>query len=57
MSRPRDRISILCGGVLNMKRETNQKKNRLWVAMLRDPQFWVPIVILIAGLILLSVIQ
>jgi hypothetical protein len=40
-----------------MQRETNQKKNRWYAAMFRDVQFWVPVAVFLAGLILLSVIQ
>lgn len=43
--------------MLNSGRETNERKNPWWAAMFRDEQFWVPLVILIAGLILLSAIQ
>ena len=42
---------------MNNERETTVNKNRWWVAMLRDPQFWVPLAVLITGLILLSAIQ
>jgi hypothetical protein len=37
--------------------DTTDTKNFWWVAMLRDVQFWVPLLILIAGLILVSAIQ
>ncbi len=37
--------------------DTNDTKNCWWPAMIRDVQFWVPLVILLAGLILLSAIQ
>lgn len=32
-------------------------KNRWWTAMVRDPQFWVPVAVLLTGVILLSFIQ
>lgn len=37
--------------------ERNEKRHRWWTAMIRDVQFWVPLAILVAGLILLSIIQ
>jgi hypothetical protein len=42
---------------MNQHGETTANRNRWWIAMLRDPQFWIPLAILLSGLILLSMIQ
>lgn len=43
--------------MLNPQRDSNEIKHRWWTAMFRDAQFWVPLAILFAGLIVLAVIQ
>ncbi len=42
---------------MNKDWETTAKRHRWWTAMLRDPQFWVPLAVLFTGLILLRAIQ
>jgi hypothetical protein len=35
----------------------NGRKNNWWIAMFRDVQFWVPLAVLLGGLMLLRAIQ
>jgi hypothetical protein len=42
--------------MINEKR-TENGSGKWWVAMFRDAQFWVPLAVLLGGLILLRAIQ
>jgi len=43
--------------MLEDNRRVNGRKRAWWVAMFHDIQFWVPLAVLLAGLILLRAIQ
>jgi hypothetical protein len=43
--------------MLDENRRVNGRKRAWWVAMFRDVQFWVPLAVLLGGLILLRAIQ
>jgi len=43
--------------MLDENRTVNGRRRAWWVTMFRDVQFWVPLAVLLGGLILLRVIQ
>jgi len=43
--------------MIDENRNVNGRSRTWWVAMFRDVQFWVPVVVLLTGLILLRAIQ
>jgi hypothetical protein len=43
--------------MINEKSTENGRSAKWWVAMFRDVQFWVPLAVLLAGLIILRAIQ
>jgi hypothetical protein len=43
--------------MINEKRSEKGRSGKWWVAMFRDVQFWVPLAVLLAGLIVLRAIQ
>jgi hypothetical protein len=43
--------------MINEKRIENGSGRKWWFAMLRDVHFWVPLAVLLAGLIVLRAIQ
>jgi len=43
--------------MLEENRRVKGRKRAWWVAMFRDVQFWVPLAVLLGGLILLRAIQ
>jgi hypothetical protein len=43
--------------MINEKRTEYGRSGKWWVAMFRDVQFWVPVAVLLAGLIVLRAIQ
>jgi hypothetical protein len=43
--------------MINQKCTDNLKGGKWWVAMFRDVQFWVPLAVLLTGLIILRAIQ
>jgi hypothetical protein len=43
--------------MINEKHTENGRSGKWWVTMLRDAQFWVPLAVLLAGLIILRAIQ
>ncbi len=43
--------------VINENRSVNRRSGTWWVAMFRDVQFWVPLAVLLSGLIILTAIQ
>jgi hypothetical protein len=40
-----------------MHNEQENQTQRWWAAMLRDPHWWVPVIVLVAGLIMLQWIR
>jgi hypothetical protein len=40
-----------------MERERVAQNKSLWVCVLTDVQFWVPVIVLVAGLVLLGAIR
>jgi hypothetical protein len=43
--------------MIDENRTVNDKSRAWWVAMFRDVQFWVPLAVLLGGLIILKAIQ
>jgi hypothetical protein len=43
--------------MINEKRPENRNSGKWWVAMFGDVQFWVPLAVLLIGLIILRAIQ
>jgi hypothetical protein len=43
--------------MIDMNRTAKGRSGAWWVAMFRDVQFWVPLAVLLGGLILLRAIQ
>jgi hypothetical protein len=45
------------GHMIDENRTENERSRAWWVAMFHDVQFWVPLVVLLGGLVLLRAIQ
>ena len=51
------RGGILPSGDFWLRKWTMGNKRELWICVLTDVQFWVPVLVLVAGLVLLGAIR
>jgi len=46
---------VICFDLYLDPRNDSNQKTSIWIAIFRDVQFWVPLVVLLIGLLLLSI--